>query len=700
VFDLRWSWLCVPYLVCAAALTAIGVVAALIRGDRVMRLGVIGTATTALPWAVAAAVSCWTDDPAVATRVLRLGLGPVALVGPNLLIVLLGVSGQLERQRWVAFAAGITGALLLGLCWGTEWTVPGVHRLQSGMFYITAGPLTDLHVGQLALWLVVGLAIARRSMMRGERRRMLRIVIAAVVLAAIGITDVLIIHEVIGAYPIAWLPATIACGLTLHLELRTDLLRPRGFDRTTGFELVGVMIAAAALTLLVWLLRDAATVAVAASGSALWVLVLATARWLARRRTPRRFGPRAVDQLVARLAEIDGDRQIAAGIVALGQQLSVAVRTTWRAEPGRLIDVVTGASVPFDPEIAAWLAARPRPLATADLATMRVGPLRPRIEAFVAARGATLFVPLVDRGALIGLVEADHTLALREGERALTAEAARAAVRALTYTQLARVAAREGATAREVEVAEAMRLRASASRDAALGPWVVAAEYRSAPRTTGATWSVNLLDDDRLALLVTEGQAHGVVAALATAALTGAFVAATTTTLPAPTGDARPSLEAELDGLLSIISASAEGVRRGGEPIAAFVAILDATTALAWACAGHPGAEIVGLGGDLLAVRSLGGDGARLGDGPAARGVTALGLEQALVVASTGVRGDDRARWLRTLGGAVATGPRLAQVVVELAARRGAAGEDLLAVVVRQRRGDGRSATLSDQGVP
>jgi hypothetical protein len=60
VFDLRWSWLCVPYIVCTAALAAIGVVAALIRGDRVLRLGVIASATTALPWAIgSAAWSAW-----------------------------------------------------------------------------------------------------------------------------------------------------------------------------------------------------------------------------------------------------------------------------------------------------------------------------------------------------------------------------------------------------------------------------------------------------------------------------------------------------------------------------------------------------------------------------------------------------------------------------------------------------------------
>jgi len=146
VFDLRWSWLCLPYVSCAIALIAIGVVAALVRGDRVMRLGVIGAATTAMPWAICSSIAMCTDDPAVATRLLRLGSGPVALIGPNLVLVLLGVSGQLERHRWAVRLSGIVGAVLLGLCWSTDWTVPGVHRLTSGVYYVSAGPLTDLHI--------------------------------------------------------------------------------------------------------------------------------------------------------------------------------------------------------------------------------------------------------------------------------------------------------------------------------------------------------------------------------------------------------------------------------------------------------------------------------------------------------------------------------------------------------------------------
>jgi hypothetical protein len=729
VFDLRWSWLCLPYVVCAAALAAIGVVAALVRGDRVMRLGVIGAATAALPWAICSSLASGTDDAAVAMRLLRLGSGPVSLIGPNFLLVLLGISGQLERHRWVASVAGVVGVVLLGLCWGTDWTVPGVHRLSSGVFYVNAGPLTDLHISQLAMWLVVGLVIARRSMMRSERRSMLRILIAALVLAAIGGTDMLLVHGVVGVYPIAWLPATIACGITLHLELRTDLLRPRGFDRSVLFELVGVLAAAVLVGALAFAMQGAAPVAVAAIGSAVWMAVTAITWGLGQRRSPPRvFGERALERFIVGLTDIDDDKPIAEGLSALWRQVSITVRAMWRVEraepaepgtPARLIEIATGAAGTLDRDVAAWLVAHAEPLAAADLATMRLGPIRPTLEAVVAARGATLFVPLIDRGTLVGLVEADHVRALRDAERGLVAESARAAARALIYVHLARIAAQEGATAREVEVADAMRLQAAASRDDELGPWLVTAEYRSAARTTGAAWSANLMSDGRLALLVTESQAHGVVAAFATAALTGAFVAAA----PGPRS---------LDELVATLGASAQGVLRGGEPIAetplrpghrakpeapdqrsegsaefdlrgdhmrygllaAFVAILDGDAqTITWSCAGHPGALVIVPGAAEPAVVSLGGGGARLGDprGVTLRGVAPLGPDHTLVVASSGVRGgargDDATAWRGVVREHAAAGPRLAGLLVEAAASRGLPVDDLLAVVVRQRRG-------------
>jgi len=668
-----------PFVVCAATIAAMGVVAAVIRGDRVMRIGMIGVAATSLPWAVCSALSICTDDPDTATRLSRLGGAPVALVGPSLLLVLLGLSGQLERHRWVARLAGIVGAVLLGLGLATDWMVPGVHRLRSGVLYASAGPLTDVHVSQLAIWIALGLVIARRSMMRGERRRMMRVAIAACVLVLVAGTDMLLVHEVIGGYPIAWLPVMIACGALLYLELATDLLRPRGVDPAAVFELAGLALASAAIGGVAAVLHGAAPIAIAVLASALWIAVIAAAWGLAHRRAPpRMFAADALERFTIELSDLDDDRRVAAAIAALWQQTAIAVRATWRAEPDGLVEIGSGARWALDHEVMAWLARHGEPLAAADLATMRIGALRPRVEALIAERGATLVVPLLDRGALVGLVEADHVLALREAERGLVAESARAAARALTYVELARLAAREGATAREVEVAEAMRRQASASRDAELGAWRVAAEYRSAARTTGAAWSAHLLGDGRLAILVTEGQAHGVVAALATAAVTGAFAAAT--------AGAAPSL----DDLLAILGASAARVLHG-ERIAAFVAIASADT-ISWGCAGHPGAYLVERDAPSRAPSSLGGGGARLGDpvGDVARGDAPLGPDHILVVASSGVRGSASSAWYGALRDPDAAGARLAALLVDAVADHGTASEDLLAVVIQARGAAGR----------
>lgn len=660
MFDLQWTWLCIPHVVCAAALVVIGLVAAVVHGDRVMRLGVIGVATTALPWSLGSALAMCTRDPEIAVQLFRLGAGPVALIGPNLLLVLLGVSGQLERHRWAARLAGVVGAAMLVLCWATDWMVPGVQTLRSGVFYITAGPLSDLHAAQIGVWLAVGLVIAGRSMMRGERRRLKQVLAAGWLCIAIGGLDTLLVHGVLDIYPIAWLPTLVACGFAFYLELWTDLLRSRGLDHTVIWELIGHLLAAALVTAMVIALHGTAPVAIAALGSAIWMTVTGMMWGLARRRPPaRRAGQRALDEFAAATTEMTEVTHagITGGLAALWRSLGVELRTIERAA--------------LAPELTAWWVAHREPLAAADLATMRLGAIRGVLEAEVAARGATLVVPLIDRDALVGLALADHKVALRDDERELIAESARIAARGLTYVALARTAQREGATAREVELAEAMRRHAQALRDDELGPWTVEAAYRSAARTTGAMWSASLLRDDRLALLVVESRAHGVVAALATAALTGAFTAATSATARQPV---------VLDELLATLGASADGVSRGGaaisESIAAFVAILDARArTLAWACAGQPGGGVLAAGGAAMAL--------------AARGVAPFEPGSLLVIPSSGLRGDARrtseAAWQDRVRAHVQSGTRSAALLVEAAAAGGPPTADLLAVAVQRR---------------
>jgi hypothetical protein len=85
-------------------------------------------------------------------------------------------------------------------------------------------------------------------------------------------------------------------------------------------------------------------------------------------------------------------------------------------------------------------------------------------------------------------------------------------------------------------------------------------------------------------------------------------------------------------GLLidELVATLAAGAARLREPVAAFVAVLDAER-VRWACAGHPGGRLVAAG---EAVALAGG--ARLGDGAIARGEAAFGPDGVLVIGSRG----------------------------------------------------------------
>jgi hypothetical protein len=682
--EYAWNWLSLPYLACAASLAAVALVAALVRGDRVLRLGTIGAATTALPWAMCSAIATWTDDPAIAEKLLRLGNGPISLVGPSLLLVLLGVSGQLERHRYLARIAGAVGLASLAVCWGTDWTVRGVHELSSGIFYPSPGPLTGLHFSQIGIWLAIGMVIVRRTTTGGDRRQLQRMLLGVLAIGAIGATDLLLVYDIAGVYPIAWLCTMVAALVGLRYELKTDLLRPQGYDRASFVEALGTLIAVAIIGMLALVLDGISAFALAAIGTVIWVATLGVTWSVVRDQPVRIARERALEALIAELADVTAEPEIAIRLTTLWESVAISIVAMYRIErdlpddpalpapPVRIVDVRTNKMRALDGEVARWLTSHGEMLAAGDLGTMRVGPIRPMLEALVASP-TMLIVPLIDRGALVGLVEADHASALREAERGLVVESARAAARAFTYVGLARVAALEGETAREVEVAEAMRLQAAASRSGGeideLGRWAVAAEYRTAVRTTGAGWSASLLDDGRLAVLVTEAQAHGVAAALATAALTGAFAAATTTTVT-------------LEELLASLNTSAEGVIRGGEPVAVFVAILDFDAQrIAWAAAGHPGGFILDPAARVEPVVLGGGD-----PQPATslvvarRGDTSLPVDALLVIASTSVRAALAATALADHGPA-----RYAAALVEQALQAGEPKEDLLAVVVRQR---------------
>ena len=180
-------------------------------------------------------------------------------------------------------------------------------------------------------------------------------------------------------------------------------------------------------------------------------------------------------------------------------------------------------------------------------------------------------------------------------------------------------------------------------------------EYRTAPRTTGAGWSAIELADGRLALLATEAQAHGVAAALATAALTGAFAAATTRrrrdghARRAARDDARERRRRDAR------RRAGRGVPRDPRRRARRRSSGRAPAIPARSLVGPIGVDVELPVGSARGARPTGriGPGAARAVGAslsvATRGRADCRPTTLLVVASTGLRGGDDARWHETL---------------------------------------------------
>src|SRR5262245_66511269 len=124
-----------PYVVMAVALAALGLTATLIRGDGVLRLALIGAVSNTMPWAVTSTLAACTHDPETATRLLRVGNGPIALLGSSLMLLILGAFGQTERYRRLLIGATVAGTLSLAIAWTTPLVVPGVRTTPSGLLF-------------------------------------------------------------------------------------------------------------------------------------------------------------------------------------------------------------------------------------------------------------------------------------------------------------------------------------------------------------------------------------------------------------------------------------------------------------------------------------------------------------------------------------------------------------------------------------
>lgn len=537
---LAFNPLSIPYLVVTLLTLTTGLLALLIRGDTLLRVAVFTVSAAVMPWAIGSFVTANMSDPELIEPIFRLYVACVSLIGPAMLLLVLAVSGLVEHHRLLLAISIITAAASCVVAATTELATAGVWQTPSGVYFVEAGPLLDVHVGQFVAWTVVGAMLGQHSgKERTERGRLnRRFVIVFVLLASVGASDLLLAHGV-GVYPFSSISATISLSVLVYAIARQDLLRARGFDAASAFELVALAGLAAAVLGLAWVAPEyegmTGPVATIALFLPLLMITQGVMAWVRKRqRSHAEVNPevvaddRALDTFIEICAKVRDHDALRSALVELvkTQLLFARVRLYLTDEHGWVaVGHESDAPVRVDARVRAWLIANPTPLIEEELRTRRLGGLREPIESFLGHLDADIVVPLVNRGQLVGGIatEAPATRAVREDERRILGGAANATAAAITYIELLRDAEEKVEVAREIEVAAAVQhAQAPGITRVSHDGMSIVSHYEPASRFGGDWWASYQLPDGRVLVTIGDVTGHGVPAALISGTVLGA----------------------------------------------------------------------------------------------------------------------------------------------------------------------------------
>jgi serine phosphatase RsbU (regulator of sigma subunit) len=597
----RASLLSLPYALVTGGLLLIVVLVLVTRAHPLLRAGLGGAAGSAVPWALASTLAGSAQDPVLAARLYRLGLGSISLVGPSLLVLLLALAGVAHRHRRLIAIAVLCAAASSVMTWSTHLVVRDAWRTSWGLYYLHGGPLNDLHVANLVVWPLLGLLLVRQRRSRRMQEHYQRVG-ATAFLVLCGAGDALLAHG-IGVYPLSWLPGFIVIGVAVHGVVARDLLHSEGLDSTTPITAAIIVALAIALALVpgssLGVEVGAAVGLMAISQVGLTVLrgrtrvVEDPALAADRRELARGFAATSSrTKVLARLEELLTDR--------LGfDQLHLYV-----SQGDQLVELVHGRALVVDPRVRVWLRAHRVPLFDDRLDAQQLGGLRGEIEAFLASCGGALVVPLVDRDALIGLVvtgERRSGRSLTAGEHALLRHAQEHAARALARLGLYHEALSRVAVAREVEVAATVRRVHPLGERRVSFPGCELTSFHLAEGSFGGQLlRTHALPSGRLLVVVGELTGQGVAVALLARAVAGFY-------------DVAARREVGLGELVGPLHELVRATGHGKYTLSCFLALIDpAKREIDYLGAGLPFPYLLGRGGRVSVLVSrgtpLGGD--------------------------------------------------------------------------------------------
>jgi len=600
------SWLSLPHGVLVVSLVVSALITALTRGNELIRASLLVLVVATLPYSVCQMVIGSCTDPAIAESLSRFWVGTISFAGPALMLSLLAISGRFERHRLLIAVAFSLALVSCVVALNTELVIEGVWKTPWGLWYPRAGPLNDLHVGQVVLWAGVGFYLSRRGkqLETARQRAATRRIAIMIALASLAITDALLAHGH-GVFPFGVVPVLAGVLVVTIGTVRHDLLHSRGFDRAGAYEIAVICLLGVVLVGAIWLLDSIAGIhsplilavclAPLLAGAHLGLMAIRT-RVRGEASSVASDADRALEEFVEIASRARKENTLAAQLsdllclhAGLARARLFAADAEGQLSPVSVNDAEDGAQeaaandVNVDARVRPWLIANRAPLVAEDLPTMRLGGLRAPVESFLVALNAEIALPLVDRGQLVGVIAASAPpsgRALRDAEREILQHAGKAAAQAMTYVRLLHEAEARVEVAKEVEVAAAVQhARAAGEQRLRYSGCEIIGYYQPASQFGGHWWSAHELADGRVLVVLADVCGQGVSAALVSFTAEGAC----------ETAQRMLGAATDVMSVLQILNETVMGVGGSQYAMSCFAALFDLEDrTVTFANAGHP----------------------------------------------------------------------------------------------------------------
>jgi len=534
----------IPLWISAALILFLGISAAMLKGHRLLRPAFIAICVFAFPYFWSYGLAACSTNQEFAHNLIRFGVGPLAILGPCLFVVLLATTGTIDRYMPLFVAAVVMSLVSCVLCWTTDLVISGVWMTDWGIWAPKGGPLNEIHVFELAGWGLLGafLGMKNRDEGRSARRKMQsKQLILVLILCALGTSDSLLARD-IGVYPFSVLTVFAVVPLSFTAILKNDLLHRSGFYKNFG------------LSVLVFVLFVAVSGAILSVGTSslslpLWQASLLIAPLFVGMQLliSKVGGPndgqddvissadasQSLEIFVDKSSHAKNEREVA---ILLSELLESITRMTnvellQIDEQGQCFRVAKNEDavpqlVALDSRIKPWLIKSKSLIVVDDLRSLRLGGLRQPVEKLIAQLDSELVYPLVDREKLVGFVTASSPggRALFAKEVSILKDAANSTASSLTYIALKQAAEERMEVAKEVEVAAAVKdARSESNRDIYYNGCNVHTHFLPA-KQFGGDWSTTYeLADGRVLVAIGDVTGYGVSAALVAFTIEGAI---------------------------------------------------------------------------------------------------------------------------------------------------------------------------------